>query len=341
MRIPSGQSVESKHWDKKLLQVSKSHNNSGLLNSILRSKVNDMERVILEYQSRGINPSFNILKGVLTGNQHEFSEIKKYVTKLCGQLSGRLSSGTIRIYNDNINIIERFEPGVTFQRIDHNWLKNFEQDLRQQDYSNNSIHKAFKVLFRFFRQAQKDGVTTNDPFREFERPKYKQTERVHLSQSEVEQIESLLLMPLDDSIRKAATWFLFGCYSGLRFSDWKRFNPKMIQGDMLVLFAKKNGEMVAMPIHSKLRRVIQLLPEVTPVDTEPATNRLLKSVAKMAKIEKNISTHTGRHTFAVRCAELGIPKETTAAVMGINSRTVEVYYKVTGSKVKNDMMKWG
>ena len=51
----------------------------------------------------------------------------------------------------------------------------------------------------------------------------------------------------------------------------------------------------------------------------------------MAGIDKEISTHTARHSFGCLCASLGLPESTTAKLMGINAQTVKVYYHLTGS----------
>ena len=49
------------------------------------------------------------------------------------------------------------------------------------------------------------------------------------------------------------TWFLFGCYTGLRHSDWEQFDyKKRVEGEFLKLRAKKNGRWVVLPIGKTL-----------------------------------------------------------------------------------------
>jgi integrase len=61
----------------------------------------------------------------------------------------------------------------------------------------------------------------------------------------------------------------------------------------------------------------------------------LKIIAKTIGIKKKVTTHTGRHTFAITiCANRGIRCETASELMSITVKTcVENYYKVTGYKI--------
>ena len=70
-------------------------------------------------------------------------------------------------------------------------------------------------------------------------------------------------------------------------------------------------------------------------------NETLKILAKMVGIKKNVTTHVARHSFAVRCAELGISIETTAELMGVTVKTCQIYYRITGRKIDMEVERWG
>ena len=55
--------------------------------------------------------------------------------------------------------------------------------------------------------------------------------------------------------------------------------------------------------------------------------------------QKKLTTHVARHSFAVRCAELGISIETTAEFMGITVRSCHIYYRITNKKIDNEVDK--
>lgn len=70
------------------------------------------------------------------------------------------------------------------------------------------------------------------------------------------------------------------------------------------------------------------------------TREYLIGIAKIAGIKKHITTHTGRYSFAIRCAEMDIPPIITAELMGISLREVMTYYKLTNRKIDKEFSKW-
>jgi site-specific recombinase XerD len=79
--------------------------------------------------------------------------------------------------------------------------------------------------------------------------------------------------------------------------------------------------------------------KVLPVPDMVAYNLRLKKVAKSCEIEKNISSHAARHTFATTIAlTKGIPIETVSKMLRHTSiKTTQIYAKVINSKIGSDM----
>lgn len=338
VRIGTGAVTDPKHWDPVKGQV-KGSPVAFSLNELIRSKIAKAEKYIYEAQVDGLHISLESIKQHLTGESTTNHTVYSYAIHHTNQMKGRHVHGTLVNYEMEANRIEAYHPGITFERIDNTWLKNYESFNREKGYKNNTLQKIQKTLKTFFNAAIKDGITSHYPFKTFEGVKYRQGERTYLTSEEIASIESKL-PDMDKRLRKAAVWFLFGCYSGLRFSDWQRFSPSMIRDGMLHLRTKKTGASVVMPIHSRLAKIIEMLPEIGPPEVEQPTNVLLKVVASLCKIEKNLTCHVSRHSFAVHCAELGISIETTAELLGVSVKTCQIYYKVTGKKVKSEMAKW-
>lgn len=67
-------------------------------------------------------------------------------------------------------------------------------------------------------------------------------------------------------------------------------------------------------------------------------NSSIKTVAKMCGIEKNISFHLSRHSFAVLALNYGMPIESVSKILGhTNITTTQIYAKVTNTKLENDI----
>lgn len=320
-------------------EVVPSHRNASGYNSLIRKKLVEIEQKILKRMNEGVELSAQDIK---TSKQYK---IVAYFDKLISQVESKFSAGTIRNYNKQLNKIKAFDEPVTFAQVNPDWLRRFEDYLRSADedkiaLANNTVHSTFKVLKKVFNSAISDGVTTNYPFKRYDNPKYRQTERTFLTAKELAAFEKALQLPLDETVYLCGKYFLLGCYSGLRVSDWLRFNKEFVQGDRLILRAKKNGEIVAMRMHSKLKVLVKELLKLPPPPVEQKINEYIKIIAGHAKIKKHLHTHVARHTFATHCAELSISIETCAELMGITVASCKIYYRITGVKLDNEVKKW-
>jgi site-specific recombinase XerD len=68
-------------------------------------------------------------------------------------------------------------------------------------------------------------------------------------------------------------------------------------------------------------------------------NSHLKLIQELAKINKNLTTHLARHTFATTITlGNGVPIETVSRMLGHTKlSTTQVYAKVLDNKIANDM----
>ena len=69
-------------------------------------------------------------------------------------------------------------------------------------------------------------------------------------------------------------------------------------------------------------------------------NAYLKEIADFCSIEKNLTFHLARHTFATTVTLTnGVPIETVSKMLGHTSiRTTQIYAKVIENKVSQDML---
>lgn len=312
--------------------------NGRAINMILAAKVASVESEIFNLEATG-KPV--VLKTVLRHKELP-NEIYIFGKKILSEKGKKkYSKFTIRRQESDLERLQKYSPNITFDEVDQSFLRKYENHLREQGLGNNTIHRIWKHFKAQFNAAKREGVTTNYPFAGYDNPKYRQSIRTFLLSDEIELIEQALKKPINRQLRTVANYFLLGCYSGLRYSEWARFDhDNFIQGDRLLLRTKKTGEIVSIPMHSRLKEVIERLRDLPKIYSEPVTNDLLKELATVAGIKKNLTTHVGRHSFSVRCAEMDISPAVTAELMGISVRTVMVYYRITNRKIDAEVQKW-
>ena len=66
---------------------------------------------------------------------------------------------------------------------------------------------------------------------------------------------------------------------------------------------------------------------------------LLKEIADVCGIKKNLTFHLARHTFATTTTlAKGVPIETVSKMLGhTNIETTQIYARITNNKISNDM----
>ena len=68
-------------------------------------------------------------------------------------------------------------------------------------------------------------------------------------------------------------------------------------------------------------------------------NAYLKELADICDIQKNLTMHVARHTFATSVTlSNGVPIETVSKMLGHTSlKTTQIYARIIDSKISNDM----
>jgi site-specific recombinase XerD len=218
--------------------------------------------------------------------------------------------------------------------IDVQFLRKYEQHEKKRGMANNTINQSFKYFSRIMNQARKEKLIKENPFDEYNKPKFKQTERIYLLQGELDLLKDMLDKPMHISLQITLAYFLLGCYTGLRQSDWQRFDHKNIEDGYIKLRAIKNNEHVVLPIGKSLKIILGKIKNLPKAYSLQKSNDALKIIAAISGIEKNLSSHVGRHTFGYQCASNGLPESTTAALLGVSAKTVKVYYHLSGENIK-------
>lgn len=106
----------------------------------------------------------------------------------------------------------------------------------------------------------------------------------------------------------------------------------------------KTRERVTIPLIKKSKAILSNgLPEqrIFKVFANQVTNRYLKDLAGKAHINKRISFHSSRHTFATVSMELGIPIEYISSLLGHKDlKTTRIYTKILDYKKVEAMKNW-
>jgi site-specific recombinase XerD len=176
-------------------------------------------------------------------------------------------------------------------------------------------------------------------------------ERVALTENELEKITNYDISI--ERIRVVRDIFLFSCYTGLAYADVKKLKRTDIvdgiDGGKWIISRRQKTDITArIPLLQPALDIIlkyAFYPQCTgtncvlPVLTNQKMNAYLKEIADCCGINKSLTYHIARHTFATTITlSNGVPIETVSKMLGHrNLKTTQHYAKILDNKISHDM----
>lgn len=178
--------------------------------------------------------------------------------------------------------------------------------------------------------------------------KLEKVDRGYLSEDEVIAIATKeISIKRLDQVRDV---FVFACYTGLAYADIATLRAdniqKMFDGKLWIVThrqkTKTNVNVPLLPTAEKILRKYEgqfLNGELLPILSNQKTNAYLKEIADICEIEKNLTFHLARHTFATTMTlGKGVPIESVSKMLGhTNIQTTQIYARITNEKISKDM----
>jgi site-specific recombinase XerD len=94
----------------------------------------------------------------------------------------------------------------------------------------------------------------------------------------------------------------------------------------------------ALEIIEKYKQFRKITGKLLPVSSNQKMNAYLKEIGVLSKVNKNLTMHVSRHTFATYALTNNVPLETVSSLLGHKSiKTTQHYAKIIDKKVSADM----
>lgn len=211
-----------------------------------------------------------------------------------------------------------------------------QTEKRPKDTTVKYIYGRFILLLN---KAVKSGIIENNVSTKVDRPKAQQTERTYLTENEIKEFSKIETTTAAQTETKDA--FLFSFFTGLRYSDICRLTAANFEqtesGLKVKILTKKTDKYISFVVSKSAESIIidrlQKPGNIFDLKDNSTENSRVKAIAKAAKINKNISFHTARHTFATMLLTKGADLYTVSTMLGhSNISTTQIYAKIVDSK---------
>jgi len=221
---------------------------------------------------------------------------------------------------------------VSFRQVDEKFCEQF-RDYLINALSQNTAHTYFAKLKTAFNTAIKDKIILRNPA-QFLHISKEDSKREFLTLEELKKLKAALCY--SEQTKRA---FLFSCFTGLRISDIMKLTFNEIQDGFLSFRQKKTKTIERMKLGQSAREIIQMQKDegrtnkVFDLVTDKQGLKHLDKWAKDAKIEKKVTWHVGRHTFATLNLTYGNDIYTTMKLLGHKDvRVTQIYAKLIDKK---------
>ncbi len=291
-------------------------------------------------------------------NSHTLLEAVEDHNAKMEQLVGKdYVRGTLNRYKvleNHLKVFLHLKYGVfdmDIKNIDQAFLNGFDHYLRfNKNCANNYVVKNIKNLGKILRICMENEWIDKSPFTAY-KGKTKNVDRFYLNTEELTHIAGKEF--ISERLRQVRDVFIFCCFTGLAYVDvfqLKHENIKNgIDGERWIFTSRQK---------TKTRSSVPLLPTATKIMDRYATNKVclnkglllpvpsnqkmneyLKEIADLCGIDKKLTSHIARHTFATTVTLLnGVPIERVSKMLGhTNIRTTQHYAKILDIKVSEDM----
>jgi integrase len=227
---------------------------------------------------------------------------------------------------------------VPFRAVDEKYCEEF-RDYLKENLSPNTGHTYYAKLKDSLNIAIKDQIILKNPAQFFHISKVDSGREFLI----LDELKKLNNTPCYSEQTKRA--FLFSCFSGLRISDLQKLTFDDIQNGYLLFRQKKTRGLERLKLSSSALGLIEQQKadghkagKVFNLLTDKHTLNHLKWWARDAEINKNITWHVGRHTFATLAFTYGNDIYTVSKLLGHREvRTTQIYAKLIDKK-KDDAM---
>lgn len=278
----------------------------------------------------------------------------KYLDYL--QFERKLSKNTILSYQDNLNRFETFIEGKSIKDVKRN---DIEAYLKFNDKMSEKSRAHYLTVLRNFYQflVYEDLIDTN-PCETIKMPKITKSLPHYLTEEEIEKLLSFPLNTPFDYRNKAMLELLYA--TGIRVSELVnlKLNNIHLEEDLIRVLGKGSKERIS-PISTICEKYLRiyieeyrntLLKNKTSeyVFINNSGNSItrqgffknLKRIAKEQGIEKEISPHTLRHSYATHLLSHGADLRIIQELLGHSDiSTTEIYTHVVNEKIKSDYEK--
>ena len=328
------------------------------INNLLEEIKGNLFRVYQELQLRDNYVTAEKLRNAFMGNNKDcttvlqlFRKHNEDVSLLVGISKAKATYQKYEVTRKHLENFMKYKYNISdiyVKEINTMFIRDFEVYLMTIGKCQaNTTAKFMQFFKRIILIARENGLLQSDPFATY-KIKLKRVDRGYLSKEEI----TLLVKKkfASERLEQVRDLFVFSCFCGLAYIDLKNLTSENIKisfdGEIWIMTKRqKTNTIVNVPLMAIPKMILEKYQgkledgKILPMISNQKLNSYLKEIADICGIQKVITFHLARHTFATTTTlAAGVPIETVSKMLGhTNIATTQIYARVTNNKISKDM----
>jgi site-specific recombinase XerD len=353
--------IEPSKWSTELSKMKGNSEEARSINNLLDFTRNRINEIQFELLKDGVSLNIEEFKNRILGIKERerllipiFTEHNRKVKELVGT---EYAPGTLERYETSLKHTKDFlqwkyrVSDINIEKIDHAFITEYEFYLRtERKCANNTAVKYIKNFHKIINQCLANGWLTKDPFANY-KSKVKEVTREFLTELEIQSLMEKEFV--SERLELVRDIFVFSCFTGLAYIDVKQLtNDNIVLGIDGDKWINKNRQKTDTNSKIPLLPTAQFIMDkyenhpvsnnkgsLLPILSNQKMNAYLKEIATVCGINKELTFHIARHTFATTVTlSNGVPIETVSKMLGhTNLKTTQHYAKILDKKISEDM----
>jgi site-specific recombinase XerD len=355
--LATGVNTSPSQWNSKRCQIKGNSVEARELNLKLQNLKEKVLEAYNELLSRGIPVSPEMVKSKAIGSDDQSVTLlyaleyhNALLQKKNGTTASQVKYQTLKRKVVEFIYQEYNRKDLFLKELNYQFVVKFEAFLKStQQIKHNTAIKYIQFLKKITNLSIAHGWLQQNPFSGF-KCSLLPVHRGYLSQKEISVLSHRQFnLKRLEAVKDV---FLLSCYTGLAYVDIKELTSRhIVQKDdgtfWIIIHRRKTGTRSPIPLLTPAQSILNkykgLLTDknqhLLPVISNQKMNAYLKEIGEVCGIEKNLTFHLARHTFATTVTLTnGVPIETVSKMLGHTSlKTTQIYAKVVDTKIQEDM----
>ncbi|WP_261382264.1 site-specific integrase [Mucilaginibacter achroorhodeus] len=323
----------------------------------LTNKVHEARRILID-ADLDITPQAirNVLLGV-DDKRYILQEFAAHNEQIMALVPKEYSKGTLDLFERTLLHTQRFiewkykAKDLELRKLDYDFIDQFSFWLKtERKCQHNSTIKYLTYFKKIVLLCVKRKLIKQDPFAEFSLARREQ-DRPFLTEIELAKIAEKEFP--SERLSVVRDIFLFSCYTGLAYADVQKLKRSEIvigfDGEKWIHTNRqktdRQSRILLLPFPCKILKKYKDHPiclhkgTVLPIMSNQKMNAYLKEIVDTCGINKNLTFHVARHTFATTITlSQGVSIESVSKMLGHkNLKQTQHYAKILDIKVSEDM----